>query len=651
MFKRIFIRLRLNNFKFKSYNASKLLFRKKQNLGYVALYIFKIIKAKVYILLILFSVIILFNWPSLSFATQEEVIDPNTGRMEDGGEYLWDEVYSYTHFDEDIARERAKKLWGNYCKYKNGTKNNASLWKAEFLEAAKKGEFNIEEKEHYDVDEEYYDKYAADREIDMSERTLSYYLFPSDKPVVFLVESSGSFHIQCTNSDNKFYFQLGKEKDEAIEFFIYFDPRTNKFTFYHHTEDNGISIDISNHYYADKEEATAISGSYVENDIIDLDMYAGNEIKMQMASDIKATITILESNFEAKIPDFSHDVELDDYSHWARFKDLEIIKPNRKNVVISPEVPRMTKEPKLVISYDEVQKDGSTKKKEDVITGRNEGEPEATITYISLYKVNTTEAFGVGRAFWEPYGDAQFIPSDLQTKIYVDDRMIDTPNWEEESFKFFLNGFSKGEHTVKLENLVDNEVVFTTYRSFNLDLDHNNKLYFPDVPKSAYYYDSLAALVRDGIIQGYPDGTFGPDKTIRRAELLKIAMMAGNKTSDNETFKTYSDVKSTDWFYSHVQAASKAKIVKGYDDGTFQPGKNINRVEALKVILLALDQKIPETCITSTRFMDIKNSQWFQKYVCHAESINLLDRLGNKFEGEKEITRAEVVDWVGKISP
>ena len=47
----------------------------------------------------------------------------------------------------------------------------------------------------------------------------------------------------------------------------------------------------------------------------------------------------------------------------------------------------------------------------------------------------------------------------------------------------------------------------------------------------------------------------------------------------------------------------------------------------------------------------LDDNQWFQKYVCYAESINLLDRLGNKFEGEKEITRAEVVDWVGKISP
>lgn len=45
---------------------------------------------------------------------------------------------------------------------------------------------------------------------------------------------------------------------------------------------------------------------------------------------------------------------------------------------------------------------------------------------------------------------------------------------------------------------------------------------FPDVDENAWYADAVASLSEKGIIQGYPDGTFGPNKNVNRAELAVI---------------------------------------------------------------------------------------------------------------------------------
>ena len=45
---------------------------------------------------------------------------------------------------------------------------------------------------------------------------------------------------------------------------------------------------------------------------------------------------------------------------------------------------------------------------------------------------------------------------------------------------------------------------------------------FSDVKASDYYADAAEALAEEGILAGYPDGTFGPEKTIRRSEMATL---------------------------------------------------------------------------------------------------------------------------------
>ncbi|MGN7457461.1 S-layer homology domain-containing protein [Paenibacillus pasadenensis] len=61
------------------------------------------------------------------------------------------------------------------------------------------------------------------------------------------------------------------------------------------------------------------------------------------------------------------------------------------------------------------------------------------------------------------------------------------------------------------------------------------------------------------------------------------AAPAGSTTSS-----TFKDVKRTDWFYGSVQKLTTAGLVNGFEDGTFRPQKEVSRAEFLKLVSAAL---------------------------------------------------------------
>lgn len=127
---------------------------------------------------------------------------------------------------------------------------------------------------------------------------------------------------------------------------------------------------------------------------------------------------------------------------------------------------------------------------------------------------------------------------------------------------------------------------------------------FPDMQDTWYRYnDAVIGLKDRGIINGYPDGTFGPHNTINRAELLKI-IFKGNAVSGAER-RCFSDVNPDEWYAPFVCTAKRRGIINGYPDGTFKPAQTVNFAEAIKIILRAYGRDIE----------DASGEQWFAPYV------------------------------------
>lgn len=133
--------------------------------------------------------------------------------------------------------------------------------------------------------------------------------------------------------------------------------------------------------------------------------------------------------------------------------------------------------------------------------------------------------------------------------------------------------------------------------------------------------DIVLSLAEDGIIDGYSDGTFKPDLSISRAELLKVSFEAFDEILP-ETFGSeviskqnpFSDINSGDWFYKYVTFGAYHYVVNGYDDGTFRPDQDVTRAEAVKIILLSTGLDLPLKTPYST-FSDVPNDAWYKHFV------------------------------------
>ena len=85
-----------------------------------------------------------------------------------------------------------------------------------------------------------------------------------------------------------------------------------------------------------------------------------------------------------------------------------------------------------------------------------------------------------------------------------------------------------------------------------------------------------------GILDGYPDGTFGGNRGITRAEFVKILSIMLDLTETSGTVK-FNDVKGH-WAEGYIKQFADKKYINGYPDGNFQPDSNISRAEVVTVI-------------------------------------------------------------------
>ncbi|MFA4891664.1 MAG: S-layer homology domain-containing protein, partial [Candidatus Gracilibacteria bacterium] len=116
---------------------------------------------------------------------------------------------------------------------------------------------------------------------------------------------------------------------------------------------------------------------------------------------------------------------------------------------------------------------------------------------------------------------------------------------------------------------------------------------FPDVPEDHVNYKAIQYLKDHGYIGGYGDLTFKPENEINRAEATRIIVSALNIAQDNEAVVLFGDVPKDQWFFPYVMGAYKAGIVSGDDDGKFRPGDTINLAESLRIVSEALKIELP----------------------------------------------------------
>ncbi|MBT3598512.1 S-layer homology domain-containing protein [Candidatus Peregrinibacteria bacterium] len=188
--------------------------------------------------------------------------------------------------------------------------------------------------------------------------------------------------------------------------------------------------------------------------------------------------------------------------------------------------------------------------------------------------------------------------------------------------------------------------------SFCLSIGVAAAAVFPDVPDGHIFQEEVEALVGVSVISGNPDGNYYPDRSVNRAELLKMLYKAAGKTPDSSSVRCFTDVTPDSWYESYVCDASSNQYVNGYPDGSFKPGQAVNRVEALKMITNILDiivEEIDQATRETVKFVDVSVSAWYTKYLFAAFSKRILPIAGmdgSRFYPESSLLRGEAAAYI-----
>src|SRR3989339_878295 len=160
---------------------------------------------------------------------------------------------------------------------------------------------------------------------------------------------------------------------------------------------------------------------------------------------------------------------------------------------------------------------------------------------------------------------------------------------------------------------------------------------FTDISASHNYYPAISWAKNSSVLQGYPDGTFKPDRKVNRAEFLKIVLEAkGVSVATSSTSSGFSDVDENAWYAPYVRYAKEQGIVQGYPNGMFKPEQAVNFAEALKMAYNALG-------ITTNEI----GSDWYERFLQHAKLNSVL--FTSDARVSEDMNRKDVVWIVWKL--
>jgi hypothetical protein len=171
---------------------------------------------------------------------------------------------------------------------------------------------------------------------------------------------------------------------------------------------------------------------------------------------------------------------------------------------------------------------------------------------------------------------------------------------------------------------------------------------YPDVPESHRNHGAIDFLTQLDLFEGYPDGTFRPGDAVNRAELMKILVADEVDYLDDKSAyeNCFPDVKD-EWFAPYVCYAFENEWVKGYDDGLFHPERTVTKAESLKMVFESSFGEVTTSKNTkSLPFSDVFGSAWYASYVIQADRDGLLEASGSSFGANNPQSRSQVAEII-----
>jgi hypothetical protein len=176
-------------------------------------------------------------------------------------------------------------------------------------------------------------------------------------------------------------------------------------------------------------------------------------------------------------------------------------------------------------------------------------------------------------------------------------------------------------------------------------------LSFADVPKTYWAYPFITALAAQGIVSGFPDGSFKPDKPVSRGEFAIQVQKAYVKPIKLPAI-AFKDMPPDDKRLVAVDQAVKANFMSGYPDKTFRPDQQVSRMEAAVSMARGLELPLPPDPDAILQPYRDQNQvpQWARSRIAAAIQAGLMagDQDTKQLNPNSPASRADIVVLVYK---
>lgn len=154
-----------------------------------------------------------------------------------------------------------------------------------------------------------------------------------------------------------------------------------------------------------------------------------------------------------------------------------------------------------------------------------------------------------------------------------------------------------------------------------------DNLPFTDVASTDWFYSAVQYVYENSIMNGTSATTFVPNGTVERSQVVQMLYnLEGQPTVTGNS--GFSDIKSGDWYSKAVIWAERTGVVDGYENNTFRPGKAVSREEFAQMLYNYAVYKGYDLSAAANlaRFPDGKNvSAWAEKAMCWANGNELIN--------------------------
>ncbi len=170
---------------------------------------------------------------------------------------------------------------------------------------------------------------------------------------------------------------------------------------------------------------------------------------------------------------------------------------------------------------------------------------------------------------------------------------------------------------------------------------------FSDLPQDHRAYAAVEALADQGIVSGYPDGTFRPEQPVSRAEALKLVIASFVKPEElsQATSSPYADVPTDAWFLPYVETARERGLIDGPPaKPQFLGSQTVLKVEFMKMLLLAysVDPSAYSEIVLPLASDVTDTSAWYYPYLRYSLSASMT-MIGEDglLHPDRELTRGD----------